>query len=156
MYKKLIEIGKMIDVDKEEIKNIVKTSISKFEKIKFVLLSFVIIVISSVLGFILGKSNPVYSKPPGFSTGYPFHRNNIVIPGGFLNKRKKWLGVFATFLLSILVFISVYKFPQIQSQPVFGVAIKYNVYRRQKTEHFRERYKGLQRENLNEKLSFRS
>ncbi len=122
MNEKLLEIGKIMQVNEKEIKDIARSS-SIIGKAKLILPNLVIIIASAILGLILGGNNPVCIN----CEGYPYSRA-MVAPGvvSTMSKREKVASIFVTLLFSIIAFVSSYKL----GQQIFGYAIKYDAYRR--------------------------
>ena len=121
MNQKLQEVGSKLNVSKEDIRNIQKEKIKG--KFLYPVIGLIIVVFSTIVGFFMGKANPVYIKDYG---GYPFAAG--LIAATRTSKKKKFFlaTIIATILLSVIGFVAAYR----AGQETFGVAILYNVYER--------------------------
>lgn len=116
LNKKLKEIGQKLGVSEKDIRDMGKKGIAR--NILYWIIGIVVAILSFMVGFFVGKGTcPVES-----SGGYPFAAG-IVIPSMLSNKKKSTK--IAVLLMSAIAFLVALK-----AAPVFGQAIKYNVYKR--------------------------
>lgn len=145
MNKKLQEIGKKLNITEKDIQRIQKGFISK--KILVVIVGVAITILAFIVWLIWRKETgptppPGYPfRPPETPTptppttptpppggGYPFAPPAII--GGYLLTKKKNSKV-AGFLISAITFLS-----SVIAHPVFGQAIRYNVYKKRSLKDF--------------------
>lgn len=112
--KELQEIGKKLDVSRKDIKDIREICVIK--KIFHWILGVLIGLLSLFIGYRYGRS-----ACSGLPPGYPYAV--LALPG--MMKGKKARSKIAILLVSALAF-----FVAIKASPVFGEAIKYNVYKK--------------------------
>lgn len=118
---KLQQIGSKLNISKRDISGIQKERIKG--KFLYPIIGAVIVICSTVAGFFIGKANPGCIN----CDGYPFAAAGLIATAGASKKKKFFLvTVIATILLSVIGFVAAYK----TGQNMFGLAIMYNVYRR--------------------------
>ena len=120
MNQKLQEVGSKLNVSKEDIRNIQKEKIKG--KFLYLIIGLIIVVFSTIVGFFMGKANPVCIN----CEGYPFAAGLIATKGASKKKKFFLATIIATILLSVIGFVAAYR----TGQNMFGIAIGYNVYRR--------------------------
>jgi tetrahydromethanopterin S-methyltransferase subunit G len=146
MNKKLQEIGKKLNITEKDIQRIQKGLISR--KILGIIVGVAIAILAFILWLLWKKETGPTSPSPGYpfshpetptptppttptpppGGGYPFVPPAIM--GGYLFTKKKNSKVVA-FLISAVDFLS-----SLIAYPVFGQAIKYNVYKKRSLKDF--------------------
>jgi hypothetical protein len=116
---KLQEIGQQLDVTEGDLEDIKKAGSTG--RIIYWVITAIIALISLILGFFVGRG-ACPSTGDGSYGGYPFAMG-LVIPAAVAGKSKS--SKIAVLLISTITFLIA-----IKSYPVFGEAIKYNVYNR--------------------------
>jgi len=116
MNQKLKEIGQKLGVSEKDIRGMGKKGIAR--NILYWIIGIIVAILSFVAGFFVGKG----TCPVEGGGGYPFAAG-VVIPG-MLSGKKKSIKI-AVLLISAIAFLVALK-----AAPVFGQAIKYNVYKR--------------------------
>lgn len=113
---KLKEIGKKLDISEQDIRGLRKKGIARY--ILYWIIGIIVAILSFLVGFFIGRG----TCPSVSGGGYPFAAG-IVIPSMISSKKKSTK--IAVLLISAVAFLVALK-----GMPVFGQAIKYNVYRR--------------------------
>jgi hypothetical protein len=117
MVNKIVKISKELGVNEKDIIQIKKKN-GFVNKLIYWIISAIIAIISFILGYFVGKSSCLNH----ISAGYPF-ASGLVISSALKEKGKPKIMLL---LLSTLAFLFA-----IKAHPVFGQAIKYNVYVRE-------------------------
>jgi len=116
MNQKLKEIGEKLGISEQDIGRLGKKGIVR--NILYWIIGIIIAILSFIAGFFVGRG----TCPSAGSGGYPF-ATGMVIPSMLSGKKKNTK--IAVLLISAIAFLVALKVP-----PIFGQAIKYNVYKR--------------------------
>ena len=111
---KLKEIGQKLGVTEKDIRKLRRKGISR--NLLYWIIGILVAILSFLAGFFIGRG----TCPPAGGGGYPFAA--AVIPGIASGKKKSRVAIL---LISAIAFLLALK-----GTPVFGQAIKYNVYKR--------------------------